>query len=372
MVGAGADPTTLAPGPGSAPAPVAGAVVAGPGGPIPQPTPSSTPPPTATKGPLDVGSLREYIQANPWVADPANADTYNPNLSPEALSRLQTQERAAEQALEVAKSKFPPDPADVVKALDNYNTVLNRNAALIEARRTEAQKAQQTAQQNWATSLETSYNKAHELQQQNTQQIGQMQQQADINTGTKTVDAMNTDANTSRNVLSILSQIGPQLENLPNGVLGTLVDKYPELVPMLQSAGAVDPHQATNIQLLQSARSMLSILQRPTGSGSLRVPEMDKMASYTPGTLNTPQARQEMLGRLLATHQRVVDEANFANNYFGRTDPTTGEPIYNTRGLDPAMNAPLTLDANGHPTLGSGLGPVVPEPPPLPTGSSDT
>jgi hypothetical protein len=32
------------------------------------------------------------------------------------------------------------------------------------------------------------------------------------------------------------------------------------------------------------------------------------------------------------------------------------------------MNGPLKLDSNGHPTADSGLGPVTPVPPPLPSG----
>jgi hypothetical protein len=74
-----------------------------------------------------------------------------------------------------------------------------------------------------------------------------------------------------------------------------------------------------------------------------------------------------MIARLIAYQRRVQQEADFAGNYFGRSsDPNNPNSprIYDNRGMLPAMNAPVKYDQNGNVT-GGGLGPVVPEPPPL-------
>jgi soluble lytic murein transglycosylase-like protein len=354
---ASAGPTVPAPAPGAAaPQPAPGSVAAETAG-LKVP-PGATPPAPAPAPPAPDPNTFVYHPA-PIPEDFKALVTGN--LSPAQIQNLEAAKAGALENFKLAQATG--DPKSAAAAQDAYNKVLESETTLLSGQTDKARDFLKEFYKNDFDQQKTLFDTNHKAMLDRATKSEELQQTADINLGQDDLKARTADAGEARKVMMLLTQMGPQLENLPNGVVGTLVDKYPELVPLLQ-AGGINPQQATNIQLLQSARAYLSLLQKPPASGSLRTAEMSNLASYTPATLNTPQARQEMLARLLATNQRIIDERNFASNYFGRTDPATGKPIYNVRGLDEKIDAPLKLDANGNRTADSGLGPVVPEPPP--------
>ena len=198
----------------------------------------------------------------------------------------------------------------------------------------------------------------------------QKQADADIDIAKTDINDRAADAQKASRVIPILQQMQGQIGNLPDGFIGTLLGKYDttgDMTGILAKMGVVDPSKATAAQMLIAARNYLSIEMKPAATGSLRVAEMDKLQSFTPGQLQTPQAQQEMAARLIAYQKRIQDERTFASNYFGRpSDPNNPNSprIYDNRNLDKAMNEPVQYNQNGVVT-GGGLGPVVPEPPPV-------
>lgn len=81
-----------------------------------------------------------------------------------------------------------------------------------------------------------------------------------------------------------------------------------------------------------------------------------------PQLAQSTQAQQQAAARILNFTQRVKDEYDFARENFGAVDTTSGQPNYKI--LYKNIDAPMQLDDNGR-RVGGGLGPVVPEPPPL-------
>jgi hypothetical protein len=333
--------------------------------PAPAPTTMATTPPTL-KGPLDVKSLEEYRQAHPFTPSPQMQATFSTQPDPAQLANLDKQAQMAKYALSVAQATG--DTAGITKASDAYNTAITAENTLRQNAQKEGNTNLLNAQKDWYDGLTTSYNKAQEIAQTGRQDIGKAQAQADINIAQKDIEERGTEATKAGTVIPILQQMSTQLQNLPKGAMGGLaatLDPNGILRGYLPRELGGDEQQATAAQMLQAARNYLSIELKPAATGSLRVPEMENLKSYTPGQLNTPQAQQEMIARLIAYQHRIQQEANFAGNYFGRDDPKNpGQRIYDNRGMLPAMNAPVKYDQNGTVT-GGGLGPVVPEPPPL-------
>jgi hypothetical protein len=148
MVGAGADPTTLAPGgappapPGSVPTQTAGLVV----------PPGVTPPPgvaTAPTGPPPVTpdtvppSFEEFQKQHPIVVPPEMQTLFNAKPDAEQLSVLQRQAKLAETAYNVAKATG--NTAGMEKALGDYNTIMGQENTVRE----NAAKLGRDAQSAW-------------------------------------------------------------------------------------------------------------------------------------------------------------------------------------------------------------------------------
>jgi hypothetical protein len=346
-----------------------------------QPTQADQPP--APPGKL---TFEQFQALHPIPIDPATYTVPSPDLT--AAKAAQTE---AARQLSLARAGISGDPN---KSLSDYNTATQAVNKLQQDAQAKSLELQQAAQKNALDTQRQLYNdemqrqqqaelKAQELAQQAAENEKQRQSQvelehikagsletaaqkkADIDIAQSDLTERAADAQKSARIIPVLQQIGSQQGNLPGGLIGTLLAKYDttgDLTGMLAKMGIVDPSKATAAQLLIAARNFLSIETKPAATGSLRVAEMDKLQSYTPGMLDTDQAKQEMISRLIAYQQRIQDERDFAGNYFGRTDPKTGQRIYDNRGLDKAMNAPVQYDQNGVVT-GGGLGPVVPEPP---------
>jgi soluble lytic murein transglycosylase-like protein len=346
--------------------------------PAPGQTPLAAPTTTAdatTPPPAGEPTFEQFRAQN--QIDPAS-------LMPD-LAQAKAAQAAAAQQLSLARAGRGGDPN---KSLSDYNTATDAvnklqqeaNAKVLEAQRQlygdtmqRQQQAKLKAQELAQTAAENEKNRQAEIRKTElTAGYTQAQKQADadIDIAKNDITDRAADAQKAGRVIPILQQMQSQIGNLPDGFIGTLLGKYDttgDMTGILAKMGVVDPSKATAAQMLIAARNYLSIEMKPAATGSLRVAEMDKLQSFTPGQLQTPQAQQEMAARLIAYQKRIQDERTFASNYFGRpSDPNNPNSprIYDNRNLDKAMNAPVQYNQNGVVT-GGGLGPVVPEPPPV-------
>ena len=149
---------------------------------------------------------------------------------------------------------------------------------------------------------------------------------------------------------------------MPPGITASIVKAHPDLVPFLTQLGALTPEQATDTQLMQGMTNMLSTELRPKGSGRLLLPEIDAFKSDLPNLLQQPGGRIKAAAFLKNLNDRSQEESDFANQYFKRIDPATGQPAFNLDGLAKAIAQPRSA---------GGLGPIVPPMPPLATLTGD-
>ena len=351
-----------------------GAPSSGPGGPAaPSTAPDTTTPPAATPAAPGEQTFEQFRAQN--QIDPAS-------LMPD-LAGAKAAQAAAAQQLSLARAGRGGDPN---KSLSDYNTATDAvnklqqeaNAKVLDAQRQlydahqqrQAQAAIET-QKIQATAAENQKNRDAEIEKAKLASgytIQQEQAKADMDIAKTDLNDRAADAQKAGRVIPILQQMQGQIGKMPDGFIGGLLAKYDttgDMTGILAKMGVVDPTKATAAQMLIAARNYLSIEMKPAATGSLRVAEMDKLQSFTPGQLQTPEAQNEMAARLIAYQKRIQDERSFASTYFGRqSDPNNPNSprIYDNRNLDKAMNAPVKYDQNGNVT-GGGLGPVVPEPP---------
>ena len=367
MVARGANPTTLAPGPGSAPAPQGTTVVAG--------TPQATTPPTPTPNPFpDIkagdaifshpGERLPFLAAN--TTPPPTTGIYATTLTPAEENDYQNQMKAVAGL---------PGSAEKIQAI-----MAARQAAVI-ARENQGLKAQgdfaatdrAAVQSNYDKRVDA-YQKAAEAQQTSANKIAEQASQSgfDINKAGREV-SFNTDKETLKNLVtnaSVAASVNPQLEQLgtvtpgalPPGIVASVVKAHPNIVPFLTQLGVTTPEQATDTQLMQGMTNMLSTELRPKGSGRLLLPEIDAFKSDLPTLLEQPDGRIKAAAFLKNLNDRSQEESDFANQYFKRIDPATGQPAFNLDGLAKAIAAPRSA---------GGLGPIVPPMPPLATLAAD-
>ena len=387
------------------PAPLAPVQTAGPGAPTGGPTtpPAATPPGTGQTPPA--GSTAQLPPASTDTtaatpaAPPAFADFQAKNpipTTPEEQATLDGLKRVQQQtAIELQNA--PLTGVDRVKAVqaareaaDNLANATRQiqdahtahQVTLFTSGNTLAQQAKDKAaelaqaaqlkqQEQAQTVAENEKNRQAEIEKAKLASgysIQQEQAKADMDIAKTDLNDRAADAQKAGRVIPILQQMQGQIGKMPDGFIGGLLAKYDttgDMTGILAKMGVVDPSKATAAQMLIAARNYLSIEMKPAATGSLRVAEMDKLQSFTPGQLQTPEAQNEMAARLIAYQKRIQDERSFASTYFGRpSDPNNPNSprIYDNRNLDKAMNAPVKYDQNGNVT-GGGLGPVVPEPP---------
>ena len=369
MVGAGANPVTLAPGSGSAPAPQGTTVVAG----TPQATTPPTPPPQPNPFP-DIkagdaifshpGERLPFLAAN--TTPPPTTGIYATTLTPAEENDYQNQMKAVAGL---------PGSAEKIQAI-----MAARQAAVI-ARENQGLKAQgdfaatdrAAVQSNYDKRVDA-YQKAADAQQTSANKIAEQASQSgfDINKAGREV-SFKTDTETLKNLAtnaSVAASVNPQLEQLgtvtpgalPPGITASIVKAHPDLVPFLTQLGALTPEQATDTQLMQGMTNMLSTELRPKGSGRLLLPEIDAFKSDLPNLLQQPGGRIKAAAFLKNLNDRSQEESDFANQYFKRIDPATGQPAFNLDGLPKALAQPRSA---------GGLGPIVPPMPPLATLTGD-
>jgi hypothetical protein len=342
-------------------------------------TPPAVPAPQpGTQQPTDKSdeerTWEEFQTAHMPKPAPEEVATWTRQPPQEAVDALRQEMKTAAQGVTSARAFYGPGSKEEAQQQERFTAAATALGNLQQ----QTDKANAEALANWKAKqlevLRPLYSDAQGRKQAITLEqvksgthLTEAQAAADIDIAKNDLTSRTAEAQKAGRIIPILEQMRSQLGNLPQGALGALLAHYDttgDITGMLAKMGVVDPSKATAAQILIAARNYLSIETKPAATGSLRLPEMDKLQSFTPGQLQTPQAQQEMAARLIAYQKRIQDERDFASSYFGRTDPNTGKRIYDNRDLDRAMNAPVKYDSNGVVT-GGGLGPVVPEPPPL-------
>ena len=379
MVGAGADPTTLAPGPGSAPAAQPGAVVTAQAG-ATTPTAPQMPPIKAGEGLIQhPGTYQEY-RSREFVPPPATED-FNPNLSP----ARQAQFTALQQGIDQRITNLRNLP--IAKQQEAGAALLEERAALQAKIQEETANKSQAAAANVTKYNETqdnairpryekevdAYKAAAQSNLTSQQKIAEAQAQSgfDINKAGKQV-GFETDKETLKSLAAnaaVAATVNPQLEQLstvtpgalPPGIAASIVRAHPNLTPFLTQVGAITPEQATDTQLMLGMTNMLSTELRPKGSGRLLLPEIDAFKSDLPNLLQEPGGRIKAAAFLKNLNDRSQEESDFANQHFKRPGPD-GQPAYNLDGLAKAIAKPRSE---------GGLGPIVPPMPPLSAFGAD-
>ena len=325
------------------------------------------------------------FQAKEYAPPPATEDL-NPNLSPQTLAGFNVRRQALQLAQQQAQFLNPPDipkalidikakQADLEAEAQNAAQAKAQSAAEKLSTYNAAQRKEiQTRYDNQisaynaaATAQQASANKIAEASAQSGFDINKAGQQVAYNTDQDTLKDLATRAGASQAISPQLQQLGVVMKGaLPPGFVASLVNAHPGITPFLTAAGAITPEQANDTQLMLGMTNYLSTQLRPTGSGRLNLPEIDAFKSVLPTLLQQPGGRVRALAFLQNLNDRVPEERQFANQYFRRVNPATGQPAYNLDGLPAALAAPRQIDPRTGVNTG-GLGPVVPPMPPLST-----
>ena len=166
-----------------------------------------------------------------------------------------------------------------------------------------------------------------------------------------------------------LRQLRPVMAGLPDaGFVSSVLGAYPGLTTAARMGGVVSPQEADNVQLFLGLTNHIAGQLRVSGSGSMSDKDLDTFKSTLPRLVQTQDGRVKAAAFLQNLSDRLVDEHDFAQQYFRRG--VNGKPAYNLDNLRQAINAPRDVDAMG--VNHGGLGPVIPQSPPLAGQSFDS
>jgi hypothetical protein len=320
---------------------------------------------------------REYVQ-------PPKTEDFNPNLTSAqqgefaALSRGIEKRNAILQAGGVPLAQQSQEARDIAVAREDLQAKIQAatqaKAAAAAANQTKWDDKQDTQmQQRYDKRLEV-YNAAAAGQQKQADAVALEQAKSVFNTQSEGARAafetdkqrMNKTADQvpeAQNVSNILQQMKiVSAGAVPPGLVASVVNNNPKLIPYLSMAGAITPQQASDTQLFLGMANYLSTLLRPMGTGQLKIPEMDAFKSVLPTLLQKPEGRAKAAAFLQNVADRIPQEHEFMQEYFRRPG-ADGKPAYNLDHLGDAMVAPRRYDDNG--INRGGLGPIVPHMPAL-------
>ena len=318
MVGAGADPTTLAPGQGSAPAPQGTTVVAG----TPQPPTPLTPQPTTPPTPGRVPST--FTPQRVPLPPDIQARVDNP-LPPDQLQRLNTAISTAQtpEALQAAQKARDDAVATARAAALSQGEAYQTQAGNIQK---EVWKAQIDAQNQEDAAVAADARKNQQerdmagINNVNAQVNAQRDQELKDDklrlTGMRT--AADAATNTS-NVLQILRNVEKSMPATGDAML----NDHPGLLSYLPSV--VSEQQARQMtgedlftRLATSLGTQLSE-QAAKGAGTARTAEIQQNMASVP-TIGMPhEARVQMLGFLQNLAQFPINRADAAEDYYYNT-----------------------------------------------------
>jgi hypothetical protein len=396
-------PATYGGPPGTAPVP---ATVTPPAAPAAQPAtqlPPSTPTPAVTTTPPPPGpltknpdgtftipdeklpSVLDYQARNRHTPSPDEMKQFglvmpdNPQALNTAYAGVQEAEREAAAAHTTADSimHMGIGGTDASRAIQAANTA-DKNAQ--DARNAYTNIIQQTGEKNAAAlqnyykdqnaTLASAYKDILDRQQKGQLQtqaeaaaVGKSGQEVAFQVDKSRLDAMTNQATSARTTAINLAQVASQLSNLPSGFTGDVLARLtPGQQAWLRDAGIISGDQADAMSVINGLKNYLAVQMRPTGSGALRAAEMDRFEQALPDMqTQTPEGRRKALAFMQNYADRVQAESEFANDYYSRPG-ANGQPSFNLRGLQGAMDAPKSQ---------GGLGEVIPHAPPLTAPNAD-
>ena len=378
MVGAGADPDTLAPGPGSSPMAQPGAVVTAQAG-GQQPSTTQLPPIKAGDGLIThPGTYSEY-RAREYVPPPPTED-FNPNLTPAQQRAFASEAKAIEQRALAVSAARKPDEKSVQEILSAREEI---KAKIQMAAQEKAQKAaiaitkynetQDNAIRPRYEKEVDAYKAAAQANLAHSQAVDLARINADFDKDKegariamrgdeKRMQDHATAAAAMQPVSDQLRQLPALMQNLPpGGSLSSLMGQYPQVTSLLERANIVSPGTADNVSIFMGLTNHLAGQLRVTGSGSMSDKDLASFKTVMPQLLQSPEGRAKAVAFLQNIADRVVEAQEFTDSYFKRIDPKTGKPAHDLVHLKDAINAPRRLDENG--INQGGLGPVVPAAP---------
>jgi len=357
MVAAGADPNTLAAGPGSKPG-VPPAVATAQLSPLPPG--------------MDAHSREAYGILHPITPSPEERALFNPQPDPNQMAAIEVRKANAERAYQAAK--FEKDPVAATnkarelldKATADENTLrenarklgTDTQAKFYEQRRAALDAAWAAEQAGRRADADAARTQTNAIELERIKQAGTVEGQGALvalKTDERRMGKMADAADAAQTMSNSVRQLVPIIKTLPpDGVLSSAVGALPQLTGALKLAGIISPETADNISLFRGVTEHLSTQLRATGTGSMSDKDLDTFKSALPQMMQTPDGRLKAAAFLQNLADRIVAEQAFATDYFTRVDPATGKPAHNLKGLNKAINAPRDQ---------GGLGDVLPQMP---------
>jgi soluble lytic murein transglycosylase-like protein len=330
------------------------------------PAPSSTPPSVAATvfGPGSPGwqTLPPAVLPDVAARKAEIEDTYQRDRAVASASGNDTLLQKANQDRQASLAALNKQVADAQAA--HQKAEIDLNAKQVEQQKTIAATAADNQARIQAENARAQAERDHATQLAKIQAgytAAQHQTDADREVGRKQLEAMGTQAEKAETIQPMVRSLIPLLKNAPSGAVGQLLQTYPEWINTLASAGIIKPETQTAAQLINGLTDYLSLDLKPVATGALRTQEIPMLKGLGPQLAQSTQAQQQAAARILNFTQRVKDEYDLAQQNFGAVD-AAGQPNYKI--LYKNIDAPMQLDDNGR-RVGGGLGPVVPEPPPL-------
>ena len=327
---------------------------AGPGAGNAPPDTTPAPPPM---GPLDAPSREAFRAAHPFQPPPEQARTFSTALAPETMAGMAQQEQSAQTLVDQLTQQYKSTGdvkllTDIANATDKRNTIISQNNTARQAQIDKGNTAYNTALAAHVKGLDDSFDKAHELQQQQQGSLANARLTDDMNSGRKVTDAMDTAATKANTMNSQLMQMYPLMNSLPQGITGAVLQAHPEWLGALKSAGIVSPDTADIVQTINGLTSYMATEMKPAGLGSMREYEFDAFRAALPNMLKSPAGQQKAMAFLLNMNDRIVQESQWMRGHFARPVPDASAPG-GTRGA-------YNLAPDNITQMDKALGPIVP------------
>jgi hypothetical protein len=329
MVAAGADPTTLAPGPGSSPAAQPGAVVTAQAGP-PTVAPPGYPPIKVEGGVVipHPGSFAEF-SAREYVPPPKSED-FNPNLTPAQQGEFAALRRALDRKAAVVGAMRQPDPkavAEVVAGREELN-------AKIQAAAQEKQQKADAATTKWNDAqrdkIQERYGKeredymkaaaAQQTQEHKLKEIAATGEQTRLSTEAGSIvesnkrvrDSLGDDATAAAKTIPNLEALRALSDNLdPKDdhltKLATVPFMGTSLLNHLASLNLVDRTKAGAIQMLQGGISgAVAQLRQGMSMGALSDRDLTFIESLGPNLYEDQATRSAVISYLQQSQRAKI------------------------------------------------------------------
>lgn len=357
--------------------PGAGAAAVPPPAP-PVPAPAAVTPPPPAKGPTTTAtgiphSFDEWNATLPPIQMPdsikaqiAAADT----LTPSQQQTIAQEKQAASLADDGGKA--------MAAALNHQAELLQQNHTAAQAAATAFQKDALAQRAQTYQTLLANDNAVHIEEVKAGITSRQKQADTDMAEGTDQLKKFDTAATSAGEGNTIMTMIGANLGNLPQGLMAQLVNDHPDMINWMRTTGFLPEGQATSAQLLNGLSAFMATRLRQTGSGQLRNLEMAKFQQALPNMLQNADGQKKALAFLMNMNDRIIGEADYAHEQFRRPvpdpqNPGQTMPAYNIpTNFYKGMEAQPVLDENGN-RVGGGLGPVLPHySGPMPANANDT